>query len=690
MSDIIESLCGITEDNIAIYGLGTETERFLNECGSRLSIVGLLDGFRSDGELYGYPIIPIGEIPAKGVKYILVIARPGSCKAISKRIGSFCRENDIALFDVRGRDLLNATPVSFHFKGIDGESKQSLLDKIYEADIISFDLFDTLVMRKVETYTDVFELLDHMLRDKGIYIPDFARRRIFAEKQLSKDMSPALEDIYESVLESIGGSLIDACELAKLEWELDESLLVEREAVREIFVNAASEGKKVVITTDSYYSKEQIIRILNKFEIGKYDALFVSSEYGTAKPQGLFSILKNKYGGKKILHIGDDEYADIEKAKSHGIDTFRVYSALDLFDALGCLGVRDERAGISDRIKIGLLLSRLLNDPFCFEDEKRNLSVKDASDIGYLFCGPMIGDFTLWMKDCADKQGYKQLLFGARDGYLVGRMFRMIDESKDSYYFLSSRTAAIRAGMTTQEDIDYVDGMKYFGTPEEALSVRFGIEVEDIRTIDRSEAILNKAKQQRENYRRYIEKLGVGADKIALFDFVAKGTTQMYLQKLFPQHMKGFYFLQLEPEFMADKGLDIEPFYSNAEKDFSAIFDLYYILETILTAPYPQMEEMDSEGNPVFVKETRTEKDLRVFERAQSGILQHFRDYLEIVPESARTRNKSLDEMLLSLVNQVQILDEDFLSLKIEDPFFGRMTDIKDVIEGGYDSGQRK
>ncbi|WP_026667948.1 hypothetical protein [Butyrivibrio sp. AE2005] len=63
---------------------------------------------------------------------------------------------------------------------------------------------------------------------------------------------------------------------------------------------------------------------------------------------------------------------------------------------------------------------------------------------------------------------------------------------------------------------------------------------------------------------------------------MAKGTTQMYLQKLFAQHIKGFYFLQLEPEFMADKGLDIEPFYSDEEKNSSAIFDNYYILETIL------------------------------------------------------------------------------------------------------------
>ncbi|SFQ11898.1 hypothetical protein SAMN04487928_11961 [Butyrivibrio proteoclasticus] len=35
---------------------------------------------------------------------------------------------------------------------------------------------------------------------------------------------------------------------------------------------------------------------------------------------------------------------------------------------------------------------------------------------------------------------------------------------------------------------------------------------------------------------------------------------------------------------------------------------------------------------------------------------------------------------MLELINKVQILDEDFLALKVEDPFFGRMTDVKDVI----------
>ena len=161
---------------------------------------------------------------------------------------------------------------------------------------------------------------------------------------------------------------------------------------------------------------------------------------------------------------------------------------------------------------------------------------------------------------------------------------------------------------------------------------------------------------------------------------VAKGTNQMYLQKLFAQHIKGFYFLQLEPEFMADKGLDIEPFYSDEEKNSSAIFDNYYILETILTAPSPQLEEFNESGEPVFAKETRSKTDIEVFEKAQKGIIEYFEKYIELVPEAARIENKTLDEKILALVNKVQLEDEDFLKLKVEDPFFGRMTDIRDVI----------
>ena len=94
---------------IAVYGLGTETERFLSMYSGLVQVVGLLDGFREDGEIYGYPIIPIQTAIEHGLELIIVVARPGSCKAIAKRIGDMCRENGVALFDVRGKNLLAKT-----------------------------------------------------------------------------------------------------------------------------------------------------------------------------------------------------------------------------------------------------------------------------------------------------------------------------------------------------------------------------------------------------------------------------------------------------------------------------------------------------------------------------------------------------------------------------------------------------
>lgn len=666
--------------NVALYGLGTETERFINEYGFSISISGLLDGFRTDGELYGYPIIHIADSISKGIKLIIVVARPGSCKAIAKRIGKFCSDNGIALFDVRGRDLLAATNVTYDFSGLNGCSRQDLLQRIKKAEVVSFDLFDTLITRTVFSYTDIFELMDIQLREKGIIIPDFSKLRLHAEKELSKNGAPRLEKIYRFVLKKTGGNFISASELADMEWELDNSTFIERQDVCDIFKAIVSDEKEIVVTTDSYYSRKQIEELLEKFELTGAKGVFVSCEYDTSKTLSLYSVLKEKYKEKKILHIGDDETADIEKAFESGIDTCRIYSGNDLYDHLGGLGMENEIKSLSDKVKVGMFISNVFNSPFWFEEEAQRLSVNNASQIGYLLCAPMITDFVLWMRQKAEEQDYKQILFCARDGYLPGKLYRVVSPDTKSVYFLSSRTAAIRAGMESNKDIEYVDSMKYFGSPEEALKTRFGITIEDIAKIEYGKEILLKSEIQRENYKKYIQKLDMSNSGIGMFDFVAKGTTQMYLQKLFPQHIKGFYFLQLEPEFMADKGLDIEPFYSDEEKNASAIFDNYYILETMLTSPYSQMEEFDENGNPVFADETRSSTDIKVFEQAQEGIKKYFEEYLMLVPETVRIENKNLDERILALVNRIQIKDEDFMNLKVEDPFFGRMTDIKDVL----------
>ena len=79
-----------SSEKIALYGLGTETEKALLSLKDRFEIIGLLDSFQEEGNLYGKNIFSLKQMIEKGVKLIIVVARPGSCKAIGKKSKRTC------------------------------------------------------------------------------------------------------------------------------------------------------------------------------------------------------------------------------------------------------------------------------------------------------------------------------------------------------------------------------------------------------------------------------------------------------------------------------------------------------------------------------------------------------------------------------------------------------------------------
>ncbi len=670
---------------VALYGLGTETKRLISQWGSGPKIIGLLDGFKEEGEAFGYPIISLQQAITAKIDAIIVVARPGSCKVIAKRIKETCIENNIAVFDVRGNDLFVEPKVTFDFTGIKTYKFSDLITAIKEADVVSFDLFNTLISRKLLSYTDLFSLMEYKLAEKGMPIKDFATLRLKTEKELSVGDAPTLETIYDKILIETGINSIQSKELVDLELSLDLQTLQVRTGMKELLSQIVELGKKIIVITDTYYSNKVIESILYKFGLNCFDMIFVSCEYHTSKADELFEEVKKIYTNKHIIHIGDDDYVDIEKANCHELSSFKIYGKRDMFEKMGGLGLEDENLNYSDRVKLGLFASRIFSSPFIFESDNF-LKVEFAKDIGYLFCGPILMDFALWFNKRIYELEAENVLLCARDGFLLKTILEKVNDYEEDKgytkinikYFLTSRVAAIRAGICDEADIEYVDSMKFFGSEEESLQTRFGIEL--CTGENRNKAIIKKAKGQRVNYKRYINSLGLTDGKTAVFDFVAKGTTQLFLQKIMTQQLIGLYFLQLEPEFMADKNINIEAFYTEAEKNKSVIFDNYYILETILTSPMPSVNEFDEQGNAVYAKETRTKEDIECVRNVQQGILDYLDEYLLLVPETQRKINKMLDEKILSLVSKIRIQDTSFNKLMVEDPFFGRMTKITDVL----------
>ena len=264
-----------------------------------------------------------------------------------------------------------------------------------------------------------------------------------------------------------------------------------------------------------------------------------------------------------------------------------------------------------------------------------------------------------------------------------------------SIYFLTSRTAAIRAGVESEQDIETIDKMKFSGSVEENLKERFGILPKN--NLDRQTeqdglqaykaVILKSAKKARRNYKTYINKLHIQKGEIAFFDFVAKGTVQMYVQRLINYHLKGFYFLRLESEQTEEKNLDIQAFYTKEKKEGTIIFDCYYILETLLTSPFPSVQQFNKKGKPIYAKETRTEQQMRCLQKMQNGVWEYFKTYLALCPVTQRMEQKELDETLLSFIHKFCITDEDFLHMVMMCANYGNLeTEVRNLEEGGIDS----
>lgn len=197
---------------------------------------------------------------------------------------------------------------------------------ISQADIVSFDIFDTLIKRKHNNPRKVFKLVSQSCKGEidYPYKRDFTYDRICAEKQARKKhpgREITIEEIYAE-LEWISEDekyLLMECEKKV---EMEEAYASKR--AEELFEFAKGKNKLVIITSDMYMPLSFIKRILRMEGYAGYENIFLSSDIGSTKSNGgLYFAILDKYPDKKIVHIGDSVNADLVGARKH-----RVFSVL--------------------------------------------------------------------------------------------------------------------------------------------------------------------------------------------------------------------------------------------------------------------------------------------------------------------------------------------------------------------------
>lgn len=167
---------------IVLYGLGGNTRRILEEF-QGFHIVALMDPEKIGAEYWGLPVISVEE--AKEIAdAVIIIARDSVLKIIYNRICSL-EECGIPIYDIKRNRLKEVFSNTNHYEENPYWKKNlhGLKSEIDKYDIISFDVYDTLIMRRLARSNDIFELVEETVRKRHQIEMDYAYYRTLAEDE---------------------------------------------------------------------------------------------------------------------------------------------------------------------------------------------------------------------------------------------------------------------------------------------------------------------------------------------------------------------------------------------------------------------------------------------------------------------------------------------------------------------------
>ena len=641
------------EETIALYGTGINTEEILKVV-KGYNIVAILDA-KKEGEFFkGLPIISVSEAIQKAVKKIVIVARAEVIPIIYKRI-SVVEEYGIEVVDIQNKKI-NCKDSKEYKKNFYWEKTElDLKEQIKSHDVITFDIFDTLILRKIIKPEEIFDIVELKIKNTNFKSNFSYMRKKAASVAYKEKKYPTYEDIYKYMKKVFGLSDEYIEYVSNEEFKTELSFFSCRNVMSDMIKYAKSIGKKVFLLSDMYLSKKQIIDIMKYLDISGYDDVFVSCEVKKRKwPEGdIYNWLKNKVGNEyKYLHIGDSEGADIKKANENGIDAFYIMSWYEMMvnSSLSKLLVNVKTT--SDSIVIGMIGNKLLNNPFALSKELGEFTLKNNKDYGYLGFGSLVVGMIAWILREAKKYKNPHIWFLARDGYIFQKVYDILLTKYDgnlpkANYVMSSRRSTIVSSNISSDDLKYnlklvPDSM----TNSEMLKKRFGILVDNSDEIDSKsrecvieeykELIYSISKSERVMYLEYLKNFFEEDETIIVYDAVSSGTIAYGLEKILNRKIKLFCLIGRQvTEYSVLDELNVSCYVG---KDFKFINEFYIskridILESILTSKEPSFICINESGEIIYGENEMSQDNYNELEKVHNGIVDFSKEFFNLVFE---------------------------------------------------------
>lgn len=370
--------------------------------------------------------------------------------------------------------------------------KQTIVNPKFK--YISFDMFDTLVLRPFLKPTDLFCLLDHLFDE---LVPQktlvrFSEIRINAEKrareiygQQNRFEDITISEIYTTLVKEFNIQQSIADILLEKEKELEIRFCYTRQKVKELYDLAVLSGKNVICTTDVYLDRNTLISILNKNGYTQVKAIFISSEERLTKATGhLYKMVleRLKIDGNEMLHIGDNWTSDIVNAKKHGIESFFVPKTTDLFcniitDSKGKKNKsslytairRNPTANFAKynfsegyfgfRCMLGMVANKMFDHPHLSYEPNTDFN-RNPYYVGYFALGMHLFGIVEWLIKLCKKRNYETIHFVARDGFSAMKVYEIVSQyypnAPKFNYFYMSRKSFLPLTIVTAQDLYYL------------------------------------------------------------------------------------------------------------------------------------------------------------------------------------------------------------------------------------------
>lgn len=327
-----------------------------------------------------------------------------------------------------------------------------------QTETIGFDIFDTLVWRPFVKPVDLFDFISgrvaRLANREGL---DFKATRIDAEwiarKRSSKQgkTDVTIDEIYQAFLEITRLETCVVNKIKQLEIDTEKQFIRPRKSARALFLLAKKLNKKIVLISDMYMTSDILADMLHNCGYCGWDNLFVSSEEGIWKSNGLlFKHVINKLdiSTNRFVFIGDNTHSDVLVPQKLGIKSFHYPKATECLEKTRFNGYSIKSLTMHNNMHhIAVLANTIFDNPFTRFNRKT--VVNDSPYLlGLMIFGPLMLSYLMWMIDRVDKKT-ELLLFAARDCRLLEALYsnyRNINSNQElpaSKYFYHSRTATL-------------------------------------------------------------------------------------------------------------------------------------------------------------------------------------------------------------------------------------------------------